>query len=324
MHLSKKETILTAIGLLVLLGAVFGISWGFSSMADKFKSAEDLTYKSEGPEEKSFNLPSLKSLAETVTLKNDNGRTNMLFLGISGEDYISGDLADTIILLSLNKETQEAHMFSVPRDLWVSRDGQFQKINELYRVAGGTEQPDVEKAGAMRQKMEEITGQPVHYTIIINLEGIKEFVDLVGGVETEEGHKNGEEALFYIRDRSRPGSDFDRMARQQKLIVALIEKIISGEGLGGESDAQMEDLLSTYEAYFSSDISVFQLYQLEGSSKNISTENIEMHTITPAQDNLLYSDYTEWRGVQAYTLHPTAGLEDYSEIQGFINSVLEN
>lgn len=321
MHLSKKKTVIAILVSLAALGAVFGVAWGLSYVADSFRQSSKIAEVPETENSEKIKLPSFKSIAEKTRLKTEDGKTNMLLLGISGEDYISGDLADTVMLLSLEYETEKAYLFSLPRDLWISHNGEFQKINELYRVAGGTEEPDAQKTGLMKDKVQEVTGQNIHYSMVINLDGIKDIVDLVGGVETDEGHKNGEEALLYVRDRSRPGGDFDRMARQQKLIVAILQKITDEDtAYSGEKD----ELIETYQEYFSTDISILQFLQLEPAFNKLSTENIEMYTITPSLNNLLYSNMTDVNGQQIYTLHPTAGYEDYTEVQEFINSKLQN
>jgi len=319
MELPKRKTVLAAIGSLTLLGVLFGVAWGLSHLAGNIRHTAQLETSPDIKSPEKITVPSFKTLTEKTQLRSENGKTNILLLGISGEDYISGDVADTIILLSLEHETQKAYLFSLPRDLWISYDGTFQKINELYRVAGGSEVPDAQKTEIMKGKVQEITGLNIHYSVVINLAGTERVVDLIGGVETEEGHKNGKEALFYIRDRSRAGGDFDRMARQQKLIIAILEKVSNGEVLLNDEKG---DIIETYQEYFSTDISILQFLQIEPVISKMGADSVEMHTITPALDNLLYSDMTDSNGQMLYTLHPTAGYENYSEIQKFIGEIL--
>ncbi|MEX0877231.1 MAG: LCP family protein [Candidatus Spechtbacterales bacterium] len=319
MKFIKSKTVLAAIGSLALFGVVLGVAWGLSHLAGSIRQTAQMETPADIKSPEKITVPSFKTLAEKTQLHSENGKTNILLLGISGEDYISGDVADTIILLSLEHETQKAYLFSLPRDLWISHDGAFQKINELYRLAGGTEIPDAQKTEIMKSKVREITGQNIHYSIVINLAGTEKVVDLIGGVETEEGHKNGEEALFYIRDRGRAGGDFDRMARQQKLIIAILEKISSGDGLLNEDKG---DIIETYQEYFSTDISILQFLQIEPVLNKMGADSVEMYTITPTLNNLLYSDMTDSNGQMLYTLHPTAGYEDYSQIQSFIDKTL--
>ena len=268
----------------------------------------------------------------------ENKQFNILLLGISGENYISGNLTDTIILASIHKEKSIANMFSIPRDLWVSDEFEnfsyldkqgspptegWQKINEFYKLGGGKEKPDIKNSNIIKNKIEQITGQKIHRTVIINLKGIKEIIDIIGGVETEEEKMNGEEALFFIQDRSRPGSDFSRMLRQQKLIIAIKEKLFNNNTLD-KNPEKIAELFEIGQKNISTDIGFLELLEFNSFIRNIQKEDIGLYAITTAQDSFLYSNLTNVAGKKIYTLHPNVGYENYSEIQNFINKILNN
>ncbi|MDX1535673.1 MAG: LCP family protein [Candidatus Spechtbacterales bacterium] len=323
-----KKIILWTLGTVFIAVAVFGIMWGITSLSTMLKPSNESV---EFPD-LSKNIQAItnikndiKDKVSTDTEKDENGNTNILLVGISGEDYISGNLADTIILTTLNRENNKANMFSIPRDLWVKDpDGNFQKINEFYKIGGGTEEPDIKASGPIIQKVEEVTGQKIHYTAIVSLSGIEKFVDIIGGIETEEGKVNGEQALMYIRDRSKPGGDFDRMARQQKLLMDIFDKIEEEPIIDSENPEEVLGILTTLSGYFDTNIGIAKMITLDEDIRNLDTEDVGLYTITPAQDNLLYSDYTDLNGQEIYTLHPTAGYEDYSEIHDFIANIVTN
>lgn len=121
----------------------------------------------------------------------DDGRINVVLLGMRGKGIGGGGtLADTIMVLSIKKETTpdgtesyKAAMISVPRDLYVTIPGTTtnQKINAVYHY--GEQKGDGQGMEAMKQVLEDITGQRMHYAIEINFEGFKEIVDALGGVE---------------------------------------------------------------------------------------------------------------------------------------------
>lgn len=316
----KKQLLAVFFGIITVT-TVFGLLWGISYVAGQLKNVNKIE-TSDIPRE----LPSFSSIKDVLSPKiekDEKGSINILLLGISGEDYISGELADTIILASFNEEAGTGNMFSLPRDLWVKDpDENFQKINEFYKIGGGTEKPDISATDAIKSKVEEITGQEIHYTAIISLAGIEEFVDFIGGVETEEGYKTGEEALMYIRDRSRAGGDFDRMNRQQKLLFAIFQKIQGDAVLKANEGENVMELLRLLDEYFATDIPLLKVFELNKAIEKVAPEKIGLYPITPQQENLLVSGYTDVYGQQIYTLHPTAGYEDYSEIQNFINKIL--
>jgi LCP family protein required for cell wall assembly len=192
-------------------------------------------------------------------LESTNGVTNFLILGIRGEGADSPNLADTIIVMSYNHETKTPTMISVPRDLWVPSIQA--KINSAYYYGEKASQ------GAGIQMAEaailEDLGTPIHYTAIINFTIFKETIDLLGGIDvdvnpgftdtmfplpgmetalpesaryesvafaTGSAHLNGEMALKFVRSRHSTGdegTDFARSKRQQQVISALRQKMLT-------------------------------------------------------------------------------------------------
>lgn len=305
----KIKLIASAIVALVTLGGIiFGLNYLTKTYIDGGRESN------QNFQNTSFDLNLLKSgLQGSDTL-------NVLLLGVSGQNHISGDLTDTIMVANIGLESEKINLISIPRDLWVSNNGEKQKINELYRQEGGTDKPKVEYAKKIKQKIAEITGLRIHYAAIIDLDGIKNIVDLIEGVNTEEGFKNGDEALVYIRDRSRPGSDFGRMKRQQKLIIDIVNKITENQQELLEDQNRISELLALVEENISTDMSILELFSLSGSFSALDVESIGLHTITT--NNLLQEEYRDINGQSIYILYPRAGEEDYSEIKNFVEEIL--
>src|SRR5436305_15328462 len=63
-------------------------------------------------------------------IKNKDGVTNMLLLGIGGGTHDGPNLTDTIIFVNINQNTKKVTLVSIPRDLWIP-DLQG-KINTAY------------------------------------------------------------------------------------------------------------------------------------------------------------------------------------------------
>jgi len=302
-------TIIAAV--LVITGTVFGLIYINQNYIQP--SVPDSQNNTQTPP---FDLNKFKSSLDT------EGFLNILLLGISGEEYKSGELTDSIILANLNFETKNINLISIPRDLWVTnRQGEKQKINELYKFEGGTEKPSLSNAEQLKESLGEIVGQDIEKIAIIDLGGIKNLVDILGGVQTEEGYMNGDQALFYIRDRSRPGSDFDRMLRQQKLITAIINKVALSDGEIFSDQTIMLQMFNLLEKNFASDISFAQLPALGTAFKGVDTNDIGLHTITT--NNLLQEEYRDINGQSIYILYPKAGEGNYSEIHNFITEILD-
>lgn len=192
-------------------------------------------------------------------LDNTNGITNFLVLGIRGEGTDSPNLADTIIVLSYDHNTQNPTMISVPRDLWVP--SLQAKINSAYYY--GEEASSGAGIKMAQAAILEDLGTPIHYTAIINFTIFKETIDLLGGIDidinpgfidtkfpipgketaqpesaryetiafaTGSAHLDGDMALKFVRSRHSvgdEGTDFARSRRQQQVISALRQKMLT-------------------------------------------------------------------------------------------------
>jgi len=118
-----------------------------------------------------FCLRVYKIFKDFPTIKQSDNRINFLFLGISGGEYKPPDLTDTIIFSSYNINNGRLLFLSIPRDIWL--ESLKAKINTTYHYGGF---PLAKKA------VEEIVGQPVHYFFVLDFEGFKKMVNILGGV----------------------------------------------------------------------------------------------------------------------------------------------
>lgn len=200
------------------------------------------------------------------TVKDINGRTNILLLGIAGDGVKNPKLSDTIIFASFRHNPPKVDLISIPRDIWVPELND--KINSAYFY--GNENG---KGGGLllaKNVVEEVVGQPIHYAIALNFDGFTEIIDILGGVDVEversftdehfpipgkednicDGdpeyscryetvsfekgtqHMDGETALKFSRSRHSidplEGNDLARASRQQKVILAIKDKLLDG------------------------------------------------------------------------------------------------
>ena len=159
----------------------------------------------------------------------------LLLLGIDQLEDTPGR-ADTILVLTINPETQSMKMLSIPRDTYTEIVGLdfSDKINHSYAFGG------MQMAHATVENLLQI---PIDYVATINMEGFKELVDLLDGVKVEndwafsnwgydfpEGTLtlSGEEALSYVRMRKQdPLGDFGRQNRQRLVVESLLDELSS-------------------------------------------------------------------------------------------------
>lgn len=206
------------------------------------------------------------------------GRLNVLVLGGDngfGRDETLGARTDTVILASVNTKTGDTVLFSLPRNtarmpfppdsplhtfypngFYDGYDGDNPEffLNAMYDNVPATTGPDVlgktDNLGAdvLKISVGYALGLPIHYYVMLSLDGFKTLVDALGGItinvnsripmggNTDRGvpperwlepgpnqHLDGTEALWYARGRYGT-DDFNRMDRQRCVIDAVIRQ----------------------------------------------------------------------------------------------------
>lgn len=287
----------------------------------------------------------------TNPLKQSDGRTNLLLLGISGGTHAGADLTDTMIFLSLSQKNGQTVLVSLPRDIW--SQNLVAKINTAYHYG-----EEKEKGGGLilaKTTVEEIIDLPVHYTAKIDLAGLDDLIDLLGGVEVNvertfddykfpiEGKENdpcngdreyqcryqhvrfeagkqilnGEKALQYLRSRNAEGdegTDFARSQRQERFILALKNKIFSpGFLLQPQKILQLISLLGKIieTDLPQEDFAYLIKMTLKTNFREIKTLSLEKFLINPPA-----WQYGQW------VLIPRT--EDFGEIQQYLKEQILN
>jgi LCP family protein required for cell wall assembly len=163
---------------------------------------------------------------------------NIVLLGSDKREDSATWRTDTIIIVSVDTESDYVRLLSIPRDLWVDIPGHgYDRMNtadlwgELEREGSGPE--------VVKQTIYQSLGIPIHYYVRVDFDGFTKIIDAIGGldidvecpltdIELEPGmqHMDGELALLYARSRITT-NDFDRSRRQRKLLMALWEQGLS-------------------------------------------------------------------------------------------------
>lgn len=180
-----------------------------------------------------------------------SSRVTILVMGIDARDWEEGNdipRTDTMILFSIDPLTKTAGMMSIPRDLWVTIPGmENNKINTAYRWGELYELPGGGPGLAMKT-VEGVTGVPVQYYALLDFNSFVRFIDTMGGLDMhireeivvdpigpgntrtlEVGVQtlDGATALAYARNRYDGDGDFSRSTRQQEVIMAVREQVLT-------------------------------------------------------------------------------------------------
>jgi polyisoprenyl-teichoic acid--peptidoglycan teichoic acid transferase len=182
---SWKKTLL--ILFLVFLVALIAVGWKTGFLLNKISTSGGLL---------SSIIHALPGVDETLEGEKE-GRINVILLGMRGANVDGGGLlTDTIMIASIAPEQNKIALVSIPRDLYVtlpSRESQG-KINSVY--AYGEERGRGKGLEDIKEVLEEITGQEMHYAASINFEGFKKLVDALGGIEIYLGQSFSEPVQF--------------------------------------------------------------------------------------------------------------------------------
>jgi LCP family protein required for cell wall assembly len=252
-----------------------------------------------------------------------NPRINILLIGLDQRWEVAhrSFRTDTMMIASLHSETGEAMLFSIPRDLYVEVPGHGKQRINIAHVLGETNDYPGGGPALLMDTIQQDFGIPLHGYVMINFQGFREVVDLLGGVDiyvdkeiwdssypddrggeitihipAGQQHMDSEMLLIYCR--SRHGSDdFDRMARQQKALVALAKKALSLQML-----PRLPELLQTLSDTFYTDLSATTVFRLAEMASQVDPENmksvvIDRNYLDPSQrqagdePSLLYPDW---------------------------------
>ena len=163
---------------------------------------------------------------------------SVLLLGIdTGDDgRVEQCRSDTTIVATVNPSDKQTTLVSLARDTYVDIPGQGKqdKLNHAYAFGG---------ASLAMDTVENYLNIPINHYVSINMAGLKELVNAVGGIEvnnnltfSQDGYDftigkislDGEQALSYSRMRYEdPNGDYGRQERQRKVIEGIVQKVLS-------------------------------------------------------------------------------------------------
>lgn len=183
-----------------------------------------------------------KDVAAPKVSKNQS--FNIYISGIDTYGPISSvSRSDVNILMTVNRDTKKILLTTTPRDSYVPiADGGNNQKDKLTHAG-------IYGVDSSIHTLENLYGVDINYYVRLNFTSFLKLIDLLGGVDVYNdqeftAHTNGkyypvgnvhldsEQALGFVRERySLADGDRDRGRNQQKVIVAIIQKLTSAEAL---------------------------------------------------------------------------------------------
>jgi LCP family protein required for cell wall assembly len=239
-------------------------------------------------------------------------RVNIAFFGLRGGDPSQEDCplcTDTIIVFTVDPISKTAGMISVPRDLYVNIPGSdgcsgthdgFCRINTAWTTGEALKLPGGGPAEAMKT-VSLVLGVPIQYYVQIDFDTFVKMIDLIHGVEiyNDENllldrvgpgndklrltccgmrHLGGVGALAYARGRHTADGDVDRSRRQQKLILAIRDRVLDPENFPNLM-AQAPELYNTFQAGIRTNLTLEDGIKLAALMREIPLDRIRQGVV---------------------------------------------
>ncbi len=270
------------------------------------------------------------------------GRVNILLLGVGDANHAGSSLSDTMMVVSVDPESKDVAMLSLPRDLYVPiPDHGYDKINAAHAYG------ELKKAGEGPNLAKEVVGKvldvPIHYYIRLDFTGFRKAIDTLGGVsidvptalsdpeypcDKDEGRAcgfaiksgmqtmNGVTALKYARCRKgNCGNDFGRAARQQEVMLAMREKALTLSTLS--NPGKLAALIDTVGSHVRTDLAPEELTRLAEVLKDVPKDKVVNKVIDETESQLVMTANIDGASVVV----PKLGTKNYNQLQDFAHNL---
>ncbi|MFI8574126.1 LCP family protein [Rossellomorea aquimaris] len=228
-------------------------------------------------------------------VKDKDGKVNVLLLGVDsrGEEK---SRTDTMMLAQIDPKTNETKLVSFMRDIYVEIPGyQNYKLNTAFYLGG----PEL-----LRKTIKHNFDIDIQYFMVVDFKGFEQSVDVLApdgiemdvekamseniGVSLQPGvqNLNGKELLGYARFRADAEGDFGRVERQQKVINALKDEVLS---IGGVT--KLPKMAGSIQPYIQTNMS--KLDQISIAKDILLSNSSDMDKLTiPVEGSYGFGSYS--------------------------------
>lgn len=234
-------------------------------------------------------LPPEGQPEQTLEPPKDKKIINILLLGADKRPGSSLFRTDTIILVTFSPDSGQVNMTSFPRDLYVTLPSWgSNRINTAW-VYGGYKM--------LSNTFKHNFGVKPDYYVLINFSSFKGIVDGLGGLDVNVGqalsdyragywvnipagmvHMDADTVLWYVRSR-KTSNDFARNRRQQEVLQAIFEKMLSMDAV-----KRAPEFYEIYKDSVTTDLSlVDMLAWLPFAAKFAEAPSIKQYYVGPKQ-----------------------------------------
>lgn len=229
-----------------------------------------------------FKLNSMYDKEEANTIKNEqsektkekekDGVTNILLVGVDGNNLEKGNRSDAMMVLTIDERNSNMRLTSLARDTYVKIPGySTEKLTHAYAYGGPS---------LLLETIEQNFDLPIDKYAAVSFKSFEKIIDIIGGVEIDILPKeipyingvnsagvqtlNGKEALQYSRIRY-ADSAYHRDNRQRTVIQAALNKLLAN------FSSNFMDVGNSILEYTKTNVSPMEIVSL--ANKVIKTKN---------------------------------------------------
>lgn len=205
-----------------------------------------------------------------------------LLLGVDTNDGSKGgSRTDTMMVCKVDKSTGKISILSIPRDTRTRIRGrqQEEKINHAHAYGG----PELSV-----KAVKDLLGIDLEYYVKVDYQIVKEFVDLIGGVEVDvpvdmkqynikKGVQvlDGEKALKFVRFRKGySDQDLGRIRAQQQFIKAAAKQTLKLSNIG-----KLPQMIKSYYNNVETNIPLDVILKFAANAKDFDVDGMQMATL---------------------------------------------
>jgi LCP family protein required for cell wall assembly len=209
-------------------------------------------------------------------------------MGKRDANAFEGTRTDTMMLVRVNADKKQVSLVSIPRDskVYLAGNRGIDKINAAHALGG----PDLAV-----QTVQDSFGIPIDNFLVINLRGVRDLVDSLGGIdlyiekpmhytdntarlfinfEPGQQHLNGKQAEAFLRFRHDQLGDIGRIRRQQQFISAVSKKLREPGVV-----FKIPTMVQLANQYLETDLNTNDLLTLAFFGKDLNLNNLRTATL---------------------------------------------
>lgn len=243
-----------------------------------------------------------------------NNETLFLLAGVDSTGEETGTRTDTLMLIKADKDTKTVDMISIPRDSYVSINGNMDKINAAHSYGG---------IDLTMEVVRDFLGIKIDKYMVISFEAVTKGIDALGGMDVDVRSDvaaamginpgihtmNGDEVLNYVRFRKGyQNADLGRIGTQQDFIKQFIKESTKVKNL-----PKLPKVYMAMKPYLKTNMSMKELSSLALNFKSVDSSSLNSVKLEGEGFNL--------NGVSYYKIYPDS-IENIRNT--YLNSFLRN